>query len=209
MLAARLGSRTLLVDVGQTQGACIDAQAARVRRLAMLAVPLGIRIACSAAPAGASDDGPAIDRLVGLQRIVDRSAVPNVGLVLEIDAVPGRGRITDSLDAIDPMRVLLARVSDRISGAAAHLGDRPAVLPGWGDATDNLVATVRALDRAGYRGVWVLDAGGPAYRSLTLDAIAGQARRSAIWLAEGALRRSVPLPARIRRFPLNDPGEMS
>ena len=54
------------------------------------------------------------------------------------------------------------------------------------------------LDGLGYRGDYSFEVFNDDYSQLPLPVVAERARRSAIWLSEDVLRRSVPLPNQIR-----------
>ncbi len=54
------------------------------------------------------------------------------------------------------------------------------------------------LDVIGYRGDYSFEVFNDDYQQLPLGAVAQRARRSAVWLGEDVLRRSVPLPNRMR-----------
>ena len=74
------------------------------------------------------------------------------------------------------------------------LGTRePAV---YGSAT--LADLVRRLHALGYRGDYSFEVFNDDYQQLPLPFVAGRAWDSAVWLAEGVLRRSVPLPGQMR-----------
>ena len=55
-----------------------------------------------------------------------------------------------------------------------------------------------ALDRLGYRGDYSFEVFNDDYQQMPLPMVAQRARASAIWLGEDVLRRSVPLPNRMR-----------
>jgi sugar phosphate isomerase/epimerase len=61
-----------------------------------------------------------------------------------------------------------------------------------------LAALVLKLDQLGYRGDYSFEVFNDDYQQLPLPYVAERARNSAVWLAEGVLRRSVPLPGRMR-----------
>jgi sugar phosphate isomerase/epimerase len=72
------------------------------------------------------------------------------------------------------------------------------VFPGEGVHTDALAEIVMRLDRLGYRGDYSFEVFNDDYQQLPPPMVAQRARRSAVWLAEGILRRSTPLPNRMR-----------
>ena len=72
------------------------------------------------------------------------------------------------------------------------------VFPGEGVHSEALAALTLKLHQLGYRGDYSFEVFNDDYQQLPLDIVAGRARRSALWLGEGVLRRSVPLPEQIR-----------
>jgi hypothetical protein len=64
-----------------------------------------------------------------------------------------------------------------------------------------LVAKLHAL---GYRGDYSFEVFNDDYQQLPLPTVAQRAWRSALWLAEDVLQRSVPLPNQIKLRRVND-----
>lgn len=54
------------------------------------------------------------------------------------------------------------------------------------------------LDAIGYRGDCSFEVFNDRHQQLPLDAVAQRVRRAAVWLGDDVLRRSVPLPNRMR-----------
>lgn len=61
-----------------------------------------------------------------------------------------------------------------------------------------MAAFVTGLHALGYRGAFSLAVANDDYRQMPLATVAQRAWRSALWLGEGVLQRSVPLPNHIR-----------
>jgi hypothetical protein len=57
---------------------------------------------------------------------------------------------------------------------------------------------VLKLDALGYRGDYSFEVFNDDYQQIPPEAVAERARRSALWLGEEVLRRSVPLPNAMR-----------
>jgi len=72
------------------------------------------------------------------------------------------------------------------------------VFPGEGVHSDALADVVTRLDRIGYRGDYSFEVFNDDYQQMPPSTVAARARRSALWLGEDVLRRSVPLPASLR-----------
>ena len=61
-----------------------------------------------------------------------------------------------------------------------------------------LAELVLRLDRLGYRDDYSFEVFNDDYQQMPLHTVTERARRSAVWLGEDVLRRSVPLPGRMR-----------
>ncbi|HVE54601.1 MAG TPA: sugar phosphate isomerase/epimerase, partial [Ramlibacter sp.] len=64
--------------------------------------------------------------------------------------------------------------------------------------TQELVTLVTKLDALGYAGDYSFEVFNDDYVQMPLPMVAQRARRSALWLGEDVLRRSVPLPGQLR-----------
>ena len=62
----------------------------------------------------------------------------------------------------------------------------------------DLAALVSKLHELGYRGDYSFEVFNDDYQQIPLPTVAERGRRSALWLAEGVLRRAVPLPNQMR-----------
>ncbi|MBP6851401.1 MAG: sugar phosphate isomerase/epimerase, partial [Rhodoferax sp.] len=72
------------------------------------------------------------------------------------------------------------------------------VFPGEGVHSAEVAALTRKLHEMGYRGDYSFEVFNDDYQQLPLATVARRARQSALWLGEGVLRRSVPLPNQMR-----------
>ena len=84
-------------------------------------------------------------------------------------------------------------VEERIS-TARHFR----VFPGEGVHSEALAALVNKLHALGYRGDYSFEVFNDDYQAMPLPIVAQRAWRSALWLGEELLGRSVPLPNQIR-----------
>ena len=64
--------------------------------------------------------------------------------------------------------------------------------------SEQVAELVMRLDSMGYRGDYSFEVFNDDYQGMPLPLVAARARRSAEWLGEEVLRRSVPLPGRLR-----------
>ncbi len=196
-VCARIGSGLLLVEATTSTHADSDADrtVSDLRKLATLAIPLGVRIAFK--PRAGSRTAPDI---ATARDIVFRAASPNLGLAVDLfDALvthtPG-----EEIDALDPEQTYVVQLSDfmwnEIRTAAEH--DATAthfrVFPGEGAHSDALADLVRQLDKIGYFGDYSFDVYNDDYLKLPAETVADRARRAADWLGETVLRRALPVP---------------
>ncbi len=194
-MCSSLDCRLLLVQASTLRQASTDNRTLirDLRKLAMLAIPMNIRIAYSPVASGhsATEFGQAWDR-------VFEADVPNLGLGLASDTVQlfAQGMPLDELDMLDPDKVFLVQLADFLWNDPADQAFR--VFPGEGVHGQALAALVTRLHALGYRGDYSFEVGNSDYRQIPLSSVAQRARRAAVWLGEGVLQRSVPLPNHIR-----------
>jgi len=72
------------------------------------------------------------------------------------------------------------------------------VFPGEGVHSAAIADLVLRLDRLGYRGDYSFEVFNDDYVQIPPATVAERARRSAVWLSQDVLNRSVPLPGRMR-----------
>jgi sugar phosphate isomerase/epimerase len=198
-----VGATLLVVEATTSTHADADAKrtTADLRKLAMLAVPLGIRVAYKPRPSSrtAADVATAAD-------LVFRAASPNLGLALDaFDALVTRTPAAD-VDALDPEQIFLVQLSDFMWQEIRSTDEQDAtathfrVFPGEGAHSDALADLVTRLDRIGYVGDYSFDVYNDDYRQIPAAVVAERARRAAEWLGETVLRRALPVPnvARLR-----------
>jgi sugar phosphate isomerase/epimerase len=196
-ICASLGGRLLLVEASTSRHASSDPEviAGDLGRLAVMAVPLGIRIAYKSLPWSrtARDFREAAD-------IVMRVASPNVGVAVDAFDVLASGVPQDDLDVLDPGQTFLVQISDymwqevRTAEEQAATATHFRVFPGDGAHSDALAQFVSRLDAIGYYGNYSFDVYNDDYLQMPPEVVAGRARRAAIWLAETVLRRALPVP---------------
>ena len=200
-MAAALGARVLLAcsSTSQHAGGDLDDVARDLRKLAMLALPHGIRVAYEALSWGRH-----INQFPQAWEAVQRADCPNLGIGIDSYHVFATKTPLDELELVDPQRIFLVQLSDFMWNEVRTPEERMAtartfrVFPGEGVHSDQLVRLVLALDRLGWRGDYSFEVFNDDYQQLPLATVAERARRAAVWLAEDVLRRSVPLPTQQR-----------
>jgi sugar phosphate isomerase/epimerase len=198
-MCAALGCRLLLACSSTLRHASPQPEAAArdLRRLAMLALPLGIRIAFEAL-----SWGRAINEVHQAWDVVARADMPNLGLGIDAYHLFASRTPPERLAELDPRRIFLVQLSDFMWQDVASVEERIAtarhfrVFPGEGVHSRELAALVEQLNRLGYRGDYSFEVFNDDYRQLPPAVVAARARRSAAWLGETVLRRPALLANR-------------
>ena len=200
-MARALGAQVLLVCSSTSQHATgdLDAIARDLRKLAMLAIPHGLKIAYEALSWGRH-----VNEYHQSWDVVQRADCPNLGLGIDSYHIVAMQTPVDALDDIDPDKVYLVQLADfmwnevRTEQERIDTARHFRVFPGEGVHSAALTELVLKLDRIGYRGDYSFEVFNDDYQQLPLPYVAQRALNSAVWLAEGVLRRSVPLPGQMR-----------
>jgi len=196
-----VGAKVLLVCSSTSTHASgdPDALARDLRKLAMLALPLGIRIAYEGLSWGRH-----VNEFTTAWDIVCRADAPNLGIGIDsFHAFATKTALVD-LDVLDPDKIFLVQLADFMWNEIPSVEERIAtarhfrVFPGEGVHSEALAELVMRLDRLGYRGDYSFEVFNDDYQQMPLPVVAERARRSAVWLGEDVLHRSVPLPGRMR-----------
>ena len=196
-----LGAKVLLVCSSTSTHAStdIDDMARDLRKLAMLAVPLGIKVAFEGLSWGRT-----INEFTTAWDVVCRADTPNLGLGFDSFHLLATQTSLDDLDILDPERVFLVQLADFMWNEVRSKEERIdtarhfRVFPGEGVHSSQIADLVMRLDRMGYRGDYSFEVFNDDYQQIPLATVAQRARRSALWLGEDVLHRAVPLPNQMR-----------
>ncbi len=170
-----------------------------LRKLAMLAIPLGIRVAYEGLSWGRT-----ISEFTTAWDVVSRADTPNLGIGLDSFHIFAAETPLEDLELLDPDKIFLVQLSDFMWNEVRTPEERMAtarhfrVFPGEGVHSAALAAFVLKLHQLGYRGDYSFEVFNDDYQQMPLPVVAERARRSALWLGEDVLRRSVPLPNQMR-----------
>ena len=200
-MAAALGAPFLLCCSSSSSHATGDFEqcAADLRKLAMLAVPLGIKVGYEALSWGVHNN--VISQAWGLVEHVDS---PNLGLVVDsfhwlaTDAAP------DALDVVDPKKLFFVQLSDFMWRSTPTFDERREtarhmrVFPGEGAHSDQLAQLVRQLSAMGYRGDYSFEVFNDDYAKMPLDFVNERAMRSVNWCLERVARQNLPVRRVVR-----------
>ena len=202
-MCAATGSKVLLACSSTSRHATqdLDAIAADLKKLAMLALPLGIKVAYEALSWGRT-----VNEFPVSWDVVCRADCPNLGLGLDSFHIFAAKSSLDAIEEIDPEKIFLVQLSDFMWQETPTFEERMTtartfrVFPGEGVHSEQLADLVMRLDRIGYRGDYSFEVFNDDYQQLPLDTVAERARRSAVWLHENVLHRSAPLPSWTRQL---------
>lgn len=197
-MCAATGSRVLLACSSTSRHASQDPEdlARDLRKLAMLAVPLGIRVAYEGLSWGRT-----VHEFTTAWDVICRADCPNLGIGLDSFHIFAAKTPLDALLEIDPTRIFLVQLSDFMWQETPTFEERMTtartfrVFPGEGVHSEQLAGLVLQLERIGYRGDYSFEVFNDDYQQLPLEIVAERARRSALWLSEDVLHRAAPLPA--------------
>ena len=201
-MAHALGAPMLLVAASTDPATTheLAAIARDLRKLAMLAVPLGLKVAYEGVAGGRT-----VHDCFGAWDVVYRADMPNLGVAIDtVDTVLG-GIAPEDLDLIEPYKIFVVRLADVLDGdgpgADAPGATARRVFPGEGMLSEQVAVLVRRLAELGFRGDYSFEVCNDDYRQLPAPWVSRRARAAAEWLGEDVLRRSVPLPGQLRLSP--------
>ncbi len=200
-MCAALGCKVLLACSSTSVHATSDRDvlARDLRKLAMLALPLGIRIAYEALSWGRT-----VNEYTAAWDVVERANCPNLGVAIDSYHILATKSPFEPLDQIDPDRIFLVQLSDfmwqetRTPEERMNTARAFRVFPGEGVHTPQLVELLLKLDAIGYRGDYSFEVFNDDYLQMPVEMVAQRGSRAALWLAEDVLRRAAPLPGQLK-----------
>jgi hypothetical protein len=196
-----LGAKVLLVCSSTSVHATDDKVhlAKDLRKLAMLALPLGIKVAFEGLSWGRT-----INQYDQAWDIVQMADFPNLGLGLDSFHMLATKSALDDLELIDPEKIFLVQLADFMWQEIRSVEERITtarhfrVFPGEGVHSEALAEVVKRLFDMGYRGDYSFEVFNDDYQQMPLPTVAQRAFKSAQWLGEDVMKRSVPLPNQMR-----------
>jgi sugar phosphate isomerase/epimerase len=200
-MCAALGSHVLLVCSSTSTHATGDPDvlARDLRKLAMLALPFGIRVAYEGLSWGRH-----VNEFTQAWDIVCRADFPNLGLGLDSFHVFATKTPLDMIDLLDPEKIFLVQLADFMWNEIRSVEERITtartfrVFPGEGAHSEAVAALVTQLDQIGYSGDYSFEVFNDDYQQMPLATVAARAYASALWIGEDVLKRSIPLPGQLR-----------
>jgi sugar phosphate isomerase/epimerase len=194
-MACAVGAKVLLVCSSTSAHATDDRDvlARDLRKLALLAVPLGIKVAYEGLSWGRT-----INEFPDAWDIVCRADSPNLGIGIDSFHAFATKSALDDLEMLSPDKIFLVQLADFMWQEIRTVEERITtarhfrVFPGEGVHSAHIAALVRHLDAIGYRGDYSFDVFNDDYVQLPLATVAARARQSVRFLVGQVSRRSLP-----------------
>ena len=177
-----------------------DAQVADLRKLALLAVPLGIRVAYEAL-----SWGRVVDDLAQAWALVNAADRANLGVAVDSFHMLARQTPLEALDEVKSEKLFFVQLSDFMWSAPATPEERretarhARVFPGEGAHSEALGDLIRAIDELGYEGDYSFEVFNDDYAQMPLALVAQRAKRSVQWIVDHVSRRSLPVRRQVTR----------
>ena len=191
-----LGSRVLLCCSSTSSHATSESASLikDLQKLAMLAVPYGIRIAYEALSWGRH-----VNEYTQAWDLVAEADRANLGLAIDSFHILATGTSTERLEEVVAGKIVLVQLADFMWREIRSREERIdtarhfRVFPGEGVHSAEVAKLVRTLDDLGYRGDYSFEVFNDDYTQLPHAVVAERARRSVKWLTDQVSRRSLPL----------------
>lgn len=190
-----LGSRVLLICSSASAHATGEPAALvkDLQKLAMLAVPLDIRVAYEALSWGRH-----VNLYTQAWDLVQAADRANLGLAVDSYHILAHASGLEPLDEMAAGKIFLVQLSDflwqevRSPEERIETARHSRVFPGEGVHSENVIELVRKLDAMGYRGDYSFEVFNDDYKQLPLPVVAQRARNSVKWITGRVARRSLP-----------------
>lgn len=163
-------------------------------KLATLGVPLNVRVGFEALSWGRN-----ISEYQQAWEVVEMADHANLGVVIDSFHMLANKAELDTIGQIPWNKIAMVQLSDfmwreiRSSEERLETARHLRVFPGEGEHSAELSALVRSLDRAGYRGDYSFEVFNDDYLQMAPELVALRARRSAKWVTDQVLRRSLQI----------------
>jgi sugar phosphate isomerase/epimerase len=200
-MCAALNCRVLLACSSTSQHASADhgVLVKDLRKLAMLAVPLGIKVAYEGLSWGRT-----VNEYTTAWDLVEQADCPNLGLGIDSFHIFATRTPLDALEVIDPSKIFMVQLADFMWNEVRTVEERMStarhfrVFPGEGVHSAQLAELVLKLDQMGYAGDHSFEVFNDDYQAMPPEQVAQRAMRSASWLADEVLQRATPMPSQMR-----------
>ncbi|HJV03569.1 MAG TPA: sugar phosphate isomerase/epimerase [Burkholderiaceae bacterium] len=166
--------------------------ARHLAKLATLAVPLGVRVGYEALSWGRH-----VNQYEQSWEAVELADHANLGVVIDSFHMLANRASLDGLEDIPSAKIAMVQLSDfmwrdiRSAEERLETARHLRVFPGEGAHSAELTDLLRRLDRRGYRGDYSFEVFNDDYLQLSPEIVAQRAHRSAKWVTDQVLRRSL------------------
>ena len=189
-----VGSRVLLCCSSTSTHATDDRDhlVRDLQKLAMLAAPLGIRVAFEALSWGRH-----VNEYTQAWDIVQRADRSNLGLGIDSFHILATHSEFDLLDEIFPEKIFLVQLADfmwqelRSPEERINTARHFRVFPGEGVHSEQVTQLVRKLEEIGYAGDYSFEVFNDDYQQLPLPMVVGRAHDAVRWLVTHVSRGSL------------------
>lgn len=195
----RLNSSMLLVGASGCEKTQISLFASDLRKLAIMALPLNIKVAVQ------TPFFPSYNLIESFDCLCEAD-FPNLGLALPIESWMKSGASVEDLEMLDMDQVFLVQTTDSLTGSGEPKSSTAEVLfagknvmPGLGDCTHHISEFLLRLQALRYKGLISLCTQNGDQEGMTAQSVALMARQSALWLGYEVMRTSAPLPEWVRQ----------
>lgn len=174
----------------------VDVLVKDLQKLAMLALPLNVKIAYEALSWGKH-----VHEYPQAMDIVLRADRSNLGLCLDAFHMWVAGSDLDALALIGAEKICFVQLSDYIGKPIDNFMARrdtarsARVFPGEGAHSNATADLVRALEHMGYQGDYSFEVFNEDYQQLPLSLVCQRAANSVAWLRQTCGRQGIPLRA--------------
>ena len=194
-MCAALGCDVLLACSSTSTHASEDRDhiARDLRKLAMLAIPYGIKIAYEALSWGRH-----INEFSDAWDVISRADCPNLGIGLDSFHIFASKTPLEELNFIAPHQIFLVQLADFMWQETRTFEERRTtartfrVFPGEGVHSADLKALVLKLEALGYNGDYSFEVFNDDYQQMPLQTVTARARKSALWLADDVMQLNAP-----------------
>ncbi len=194
-MCAALGCNVLLACSSTSTHASEDRDhiARDLRKLAMLAIPYGIKIAYEALSWGRH-----INEFSDAWDVIARADCPNLGIGLDSFHIFASKTPLEELNFIAPHQIFLVQLADFMWQETRTFEERRTtartfrVFPGEGVHSADLKALVLKLEALGYNGDYSFEVFNDDYQQMPLQTVTARARKSALWLADDVMQLNAP-----------------
>lgn len=149
-----------------------------LRKLAMLAIPMNIKIAFEALSWGRN-----VNEFPQAWDLITQADMPNLGLGFDSFHLFATKTPLDELEILDPSKIFLVQLADFMWNEIKTVEERITtartfrVFPGEGVHSDALAELVLKLHQLGYRGDYSFEVFNDDYQQMPLETVAARARR--------------------------------